>query len=215
MRIHLVNAHLTYPDWSEGGLTAAMVARARTHLTGRGHHVTETRVEEAYDPDVEVERHLDAGLVILQTPINWFGAPWIHKRYVDEVFNAGLHSKAFLTDDGRTRSDPTRQYGTGGRLRGRGFLVSSTWNAPAETFGNPDSVLFKGATLAEALLGITTSYRFVGCTVLEPYGVHDIFRDGDVAAGIENFGAHLDRQLEVLSGSGAAETDHGDLAPVV
>jgi Flavodoxin-like fold len=27
------------------------------------------------------------GLVILQTPVNWFSAPWIYKKYVDEVFD--------------------------------------------------------------------------------------------------------------------------------
>ena len=27
-----------------------------------------------------------ADLVILQMPVNWFSAPWIYKKYVDEVF---------------------------------------------------------------------------------------------------------------------------------
>lgn len=86
-----------------------MAEKAKAHLGARGHDVTETVVEESFDPEVEVRRHLDADLVVLQTSINWFGAPWIYKRYVDEVFNAGLKSKKLLDNDGRTRSDPTRQ----------------------------------------------------------------------------------------------------------
>jgi modulator of drug activity B len=79
--------------------------------------------------------------VILQTPVNWFGAPWIYKKYVDEVFNAALAKKTLLEGDGRTRSDPTRQYGSGGTMQGRKFMISATWNAPRETFDNPNSIL--------------------------------------------------------------------------
>jgi NADPH dehydrogenase (quinone) len=40
----------------------------RTHLLGLGYEITEIRVEDSFDPDLEVQRHLDAGLVILPTP---------------------------------------------------------------------------------------------------------------------------------------------------
>ncbi|SMH51033.1 modulator of drug activity B [Rathayibacter oskolensis] len=203
MRIHIISAHLTYPGWTEGALNRAMADRATKHLRAGGHDVTETRVEDGYDPEAEVQRHLEADLVILQTPINWFGAPWIHKRYIDAVFNAGLHSTEFLDNDGRTRADPSRQYGTGGHLHGRGFLVAATWNAPSESFGNPDSVLFAGKGVDDLLLGITAAYRFVGFTVLESYGIHDIFRAADIAERLEGYGPHLDRQLAML-GDGAS-----------
>ncbi|GAA3599994.1 NAD(P)H-dependent oxidoreductase [Kineosporia mesophila] len=208
MHVHIVNAHLTYPNWSEGALTRTMVEAARTHLLDLGHEITQTRIEDSYDPQIEVQRHLDARLVILQTPVNWFGAPWIYKRYVDEVFNAGLHSTRFLETDGRTRSDPSRQYGTGGHLHGRGFLISSTWNAPRDTFSNPGSVLFGGKSVDDLLLGLSTSYKFVGYTVLESYGLYDIFRNpSDVEVGIKAYGAHLDRQLAALDAPPSATPD--------
>ena len=65
-------------------------------------------VERGYKPDEEVSKHAAADLVILQTPVNWFGAPWIYKKYVDEVFNAGIATKVFLEGDGRTRLDLRR-----------------------------------------------------------------------------------------------------------
>ncbi len=99
-------------------------------------------MENGYNPDEEVEKHLEADVIILQTPVNWFGAPWIYKKYVDEVFNSGLMSQKFLTDDGRTREDPSRQYGTGGKMQGKKFMVCATWNAPKESFNNPDQILF-------------------------------------------------------------------------
>jgi modulator of drug activity B len=74
--------------------------------------------------------------------VNWFGAPWIYKKYVDEVFNAGIATKVFLEGDGRTRLDLSRQYGTGGKMQGKKFMVSATWNAPREAFDNPQGVLY-------------------------------------------------------------------------
>ena len=145
MNVLMINAHLNYPDWSEGSLNNAMSETAKTYLTEQGHEVSETKIEDGYDPDQEAHKHLVADLVILQTPINWFGAPWIYKKYVDEVFNVGLHAKMFLENDGRTRSDPTRQYGTGGKMQGKKFMIATTWNAPETAFDNPDGVLFNGS----------------------------------------------------------------------
>lgn len=192
MNVLITNAHLNYPNWSEGTLNKSMTEIAKGYFTEQGHEVVETTIEAGYDPDEEVQKHIAADLVILQTPINWFGAPWIYKKYVDEVFNAGLHSKALLDNDGRTRSDPTRQYGTGGHMQGKKFMVAATWNAPMETFDNPDSVLLEGKGIDDLLLNITANYKFVGYTVLKSYGIHDIFRDiTDISGGLESYRNHL------------------------
>lgn len=193
MKVLLINTHLNYPNWSEGTLNKAMYDVAKSHFEADGHEVIETHVEAGYEPETEVQKHLDADLVILQTPINWFGAPWIYKKYVDEVFNYGLHNKTLLDNDGRTRSDPTRQYGTGGHMTGKKFLVASTWNAPLETFGNPDSVLFEGKGIDDLLLNITANYKFTGYDVLEGYGIHDIFRDtADISGGLDGYKKYLE-----------------------
>lgn len=202
MKIHIVNAHLTYPRWTEGTLNDAMVTRARTRLLEGGHEVTETKIEDQYDPAAEVERHLEADLVILQTPINWFGPPWIYKRYVDEVFNAGLQSKKLLDNDGRSRSDPNRQYGTGGHMQGKGFFIAATWTAPAATFSNSDSVLFGGKSVDDLFLAVSTNYRFVGFTVLPSYSIFDVFHEpGRVAAALDGYSTHVAEQLGALAGT--------------
>src|SRR5580765_20471 len=106
MNILIINSHLNYPGWSEGKLNLTFMDLGRTFFAERGHEVAETFVERGYTPEEEVQKHAAADLVILQTPVNWFGAPWIYKKYVDEVFNVGLARKVFLEGDGRTRSDP-------------------------------------------------------------------------------------------------------------
>jgi modulator of drug activity B len=136
MKILIINTHLNYPGWSEGKLNLDFMELAEAFFAERGHEVVETFVERGYKPEEEVQKHATSDLVILQTPVNWFGAPWIYKKYVDEIFNAALAAKILLEGDGRTRKDPSRQYGTGGKMQGKKFMISATWNAPKETYDN-------------------------------------------------------------------------------
>jgi modulator of drug activity B len=193
MKILIINAHLTYAGWSEGKLNLAFTDRAKAFFMERGHDVAETLIERGYQPEEEVQKHVAADWVILQTPVNWFGAPWIYKKYVDEVFNAGLTTKALLEGDGRTRSDPSRQYGTGGKMQGKKFMISATWNAPTATFDNPGSVLFAGKGTTELFLHITSNYKFCGYDILPAFGIFDIFKNSDVPGALENYQRHLEK----------------------
>ena len=190
-KILLINTHLTYPNWTEGTLNNAFHQVAKDFFTSQAFEVLETTVEDGYNPEEEVQKHLEADIVILQTPVNWFGAPWIYKKYVDEVFNSGLFSKSFLSDDGRTKDDPTKQYGTGGHLQGKKFMICATWNAPAEAFDNPAQQLLQGKSTADLFLNITSNYRFCGYEIMNGYNCFDIFRRSDIAKVLENYPSHL------------------------
>lgn len=99
---------------------------------------------------------------------------------MDEVFNVGLATKELLADDGRTRDDPNRQYGTGGKMQGKRFMISATWNAPRETFDNPASFMYAGKGSADLFLNITSNYKFVGFDILPDFGVWNIFKNPQV-----------------------------------
>jgi NADPH dehydrogenase (quinone) len=193
MNILIINTHLTYPGWSEGKLNLTFMDAAKTFFTQRGHSVAETFVEHGYKPEEEVNKHVTADLVILQTPVNWFGAPWIYKKYADEVFNAGLATKRLLEGDGRTRADSSRQYGTGGKMQGKKFMVSATWNAPRDAFDNPDGVLMGGKGTADLFLNITANYSFCGYDILPDFGVFDIFKNPDIPRALEEYKRHLEK----------------------
>ncbi|RZK12645.1 MAG: flavodoxin [Flavobacterium sp.] len=190
-KVLLINTHLTYPNWSEGTLNASFHQKAKEFFEANNFEVLETKVEDGYDANEEVEKHLEADIIILQTPINWFGAPWIYKKYADEVFNSGLASAKFLVGDGRTREDLTKQYGTGGKLQGKKFMISSTWNAPSASFNDPNQALFQGRSTTDVLIAITSNYRFCGVEVVPDYNCFDIFKDGDIVGTLENYPAHL------------------------
>lgn len=196
-KVLLINTHLTYPNWSEGKLNDAFYQKAKEFFLSKGFEVLETKIEDGYNVDEEVEKHLEANIIILQTPINWFGAPWIYKKYVDEVFNSGLQDARFLSGDGRTREDLTKQYGTGGNMQGKKFMVCSTWNAPKASFNDPNQVLFEGRSTADVLIQITSNYRFCAADIVEDYNCFDIFKDGDIVGDLENYPKHLEKVFEV------------------
>lgn len=191
-KVLLINTHLTYPNWSEGLLNDAFHQKAKAFFLENDIEVLETKVEDGYNADEEVEKHLAADIIILQTPINWFGAPWIYKKYVDEVFNSGLHSAKFLSGDGRTREDASKQYGTGGKMQGRKFMVCATWNAPKASFDDAKQQLFEGRSTADVLLQITSNYRFCGVDIMADYNCFDIFKDGDIVGALAQYPRHLE-----------------------
>lgn len=191
-KVLLINTHLTYPNWSEGLLNDAFHQKAKAFFLENDIEVLETKVEDGYNADEEVEKHLAADFIILQTPINWFGAPWIYKKYVDEVFNSGLHSAKFLSGDGRTREDTSKQYGTGGKMQGRKFMVCATWNAPKASFDDAKQQLFEGRSTADVLLQITSNYRFCGVDIMADYNCFDIFKDGDIVGALAQYPRHLE-----------------------
>ena len=196
-KVLLINTHLTYPNWTEGTLNNSFIQKAKDFFVAKGFEVSETKVEEGYNPEEEVEKHMEADIIILQTPVNWFGAPWIYKKYVDEVFNSGLNSQKFLSGDGRTREDASKQYGTGGKMQGKKFMVCATFNAPAEAFDNPSQMLMQGKGTADLFLPITSNYRFCSVEIATDYNCFDIFKDGNIAEVLENYPAHLAKVFDL------------------
>jgi len=190
-KVLLINTHLTYANWSEGKLNDSFFQIARDYFSSKSFQILETKIEDGYNPEEEVEKHLAADIVILQTPVNWFGAPWIYKKYVDEVFNSGLHSQKFLSGDGRSRENPSSQYGSGGKMQGRKFMICATWNAPAEAFNNPDQQLMLGKNSSDLFLNITSNYRFCAYDIIPEYNCFDIFKNGDIIKDLENYPTYL------------------------
>ena len=196
-KVLLINAHLTYPNWTEGKLNNSFYQIAKDFFTAQSFEVLETTIEDGYNPEEEEKKHLEADIVVLQMPVNWFGAPWVYKKYVDEVFNSGLFSKSFLTGDGRTKDDLAKQYGTSGNLQGKKFMICATWNAPAEAFDNPAQQLMQGKSTADLFLNITSNYRFCGYEIMESYNCFDIFRRNDIAKDLEYYPEFLEKAFNL------------------
>lgn len=190
--ILIINAHQRYENFSEGKLNHTMTDVAKAFFKAKQCQVLETKIESGYDLMDEVEKHLQADLVILQTPVFWFSAPWIYKKYVDEVFNAGMFTQKMLTDDGRTRQDPSKQYGSGGKMQGKQFMISATWNAPKESFNNTHQLLFEGKDPRDVFSWISLNYRFCGFDILPGFNCFDVLKNPQIDSDIEQYTQHLE-----------------------
>ena len=193
----LIYAHLTYPGWSEGNLNRAFYQTAKAFFLSKSYTVLETRIEDGYQPEEEVEKHLMADIVILQTPVNWENTPWIYKKYVDEVFNSALKSKKFLSGDGRSEAEGCKQYGMGGKMQGKKFMISATWNAPKESFNDRKQYLFKGRSADDALFNVTANYLFTGYEVLPGYYCYDVYHNKHIKEDIGNYPKYLKKVLDL------------------
>lgn len=187
----LINAHQFYEGFAEGKLNKTMIDVMKEEMEAKGYEVKLTYIEKGYDINEEVENHLWADIIIPQSPVYWFGTPWIYKKYIDEVFTSGLVQKNLVADDGRTRKDPKKQYGSGGKMQGKKYLLSLTWNAPKEAFDDKAQNLFEGKTVDDIFIGNTSTYKFCGAEILPSFSCHDVRKKPDVENDIERLRQHL------------------------
>lgn len=82
--ILIINGHHYYP-FSEGKLNATLVEKTKKMLTTKGHTTRVVTISDNTNVEKELENHLWADIVILQTPVNWMGVTWSFKKYMDEV----------------------------------------------------------------------------------------------------------------------------------
>lgn len=173
-RLLIINAHQVHHGISEGRLNRTMAALIEEEMRQKGFEVRTTHIESGYEIDQEVQNHLWADVIVTQSPVFWFGNPWIYKKYVDEVFTAGLVQQSFLGGDGRSKSDPTRQYGSGGKLMGKQYLLSLTMNSPEAAFNDPGQKLHQGRSLDEVFAANTANYKFCGADILPVFACYDV-----------------------------------------
>lgn len=188
-KILILNGHQPYP-FAKGELNATLVSHAKEILTEAGHDVRVTRVADGYDFDQEIDNHQWADTVIMQFPVNWMGVPWSFKKYMDEVYTAGMDGR-LCTGDGRTEDAPKANYGMGGSLSETQYMISATLNAPAEAFNDSSEPFFEGMSLDDLLRPVHLNAKFFGMTPLPTFGAFDVMKNPDIDADLARFDAHM------------------------
>lgn len=185
MQVLIINAGCRHFG-SGGTLNAAFADIACRVLGELGHETTRTDLDAGWDIEEEVRKVLAADAIIVQTPGWWMSTPWQLKKYEDEVFvQPGISN-----GDGRTRSDPSKRYGTGGRLVEKCYMLSSTWNAPREAFDDPEQ-FFGGVGIDGVFLPLHKTFEFIGMKPLPTFMANDVFKNPTIEADFKRFEAHL------------------------
>lgn len=185
----LLNGHQRYEGFAEGKLNQTLTETAEDFLTGKGYEVKTTIVDFGYDIAEEHEKYPWADVVIVQTPVYWMSVPYLFKKYIDEVFTSAV-GKVLWNDDGRTRTDPAKKYGSGGLMHGKKYMVSTTWNAPNEAFDDPGQ-FFKGKDVDDVFLWLHKNFEFFGMEALPSFSCHDVLKNAEVEKDIERYKVHL------------------------
>ena len=189
----IINAHFP-SSFSAGTLNASLVEKATAKLEARGYTVRHKHVVDDWDVEQELADHQWADVILLQSPVNWMGVSWRFKQYMDEVYSAGMAGQ-LCDGDGRTRSEPAKQYGSGGTLTGKRYMLSLTFNAPREAFDDDDQYLFQGKGVDELFFPMHMNFRFFGMQPLETFVCYDVLKNPQIDSDFERFDAHLDKHF--------------------
>lgn len=191
--IFITNAHHK-SDFSPGKLNASLVERAKATFEKKGYNVRITAVEEGYDIQKELENHQWADVILVQSPVNWMGFPWIFKKYMDEVYTAGMGGE-LCDGDGRHRPEPKKNYGAGGTLSGKKYMLSLTFNAPAESFNDAEEYLFQGRSVDDLFMPAHMNFRFFDMEALPTFACYDVLKDPQIESDFERFDKHLEQHI--------------------
>lgn len=196
MNVFIINGGQTFAH-SGGMFNNTLTGWTVEVMKEKGFAYRVTNINDAFDPMAEVENFKWADVIIYHTPIWWFQLPNGMKRYIDEVFTAG-HDNGIYRNDGRSRKNPDVNYGTGGLMLGKRYMVTTSWNAPQTAF-TLEGEFFDRHTVDEGVLfGFHKMNQFVGMTRIEGFHFHDLEKNATperIAEYHKAYVAHINRVI--------------------
>ncbi len=182
---------------SGGKFNKTLTGWTTAFLKEHGFAFRVTDINDVFDPVAEVENFKWADIIIYHTPMWWFQVPNRLKLYIDEVFTAG-HQNGIYESDGRSRNHPDINYGTGGLMQGKKYMVTTTWNAPAAAFTLPGEFFNRTSVDDGPLFGFHRMNAFTGMERIEGFHFHDLEKNATpqrVNAYHEQYLQHLGKVL--------------------
>ncbi|GLR19040.1 NAD(P)H-dependent oxidoreductase [Portibacter lacus] len=156
-----------------------------------------TQVGENYEVKEEVEKFKWADIVIYHTPIWWFQLPFGFKKYIDEVFTEG-HQNGIYVSDGRSRKNPNINYGTGGLMHGKKYILTTSWNAPKTAFTLENEFFNQKSVDEGVMFGFHRMNAFTGMELLATHHFHDMEKNADVPFELDKYSTFLNDLMNNL-----------------
>ena len=182
MKILIINGYQKH-EFSDGKLNTSLSNYFYKKLKDY-HKIRFTTLELGYTIQEERNKFFWADIVIFQFPIYWFSATAELKRYMDDVFEYEQFY-AFGED-----------YGTGGLLTDKKYLLSTTWNAPEDVF-NKTNKFFEGKSVDDILVSVHKALQFCGMKPLPSFSVHNVVKNPQYGSYIENLDKHIQKVFYV------------------
>ncbi len=172
-------------EFAGGKYNRGLFDAAQKHLS-KSFNILNTIIDDGYDTKEEIKKWKQADYIIYQYPVYWFMMPPILKKYLDEVYTYG---EFFAFTDG--------PYGSGGLMKGKSVMLSTTWNAPDNAFGGD---FFDGADRNGVLLPMRKSQTYCGMDELPHFSSHDVIKNPNFERDKERFITHLNKVFQLNRG---------------
>lgn len=195
-RIFIINGAPKFAH-SGGEFNKTLAGWTKSFFEQQGNDIKYTDINDEYDPEEEVKKFVWADVIIYHTPIWWFQLPNDLKKYIDEVFTAG-HQNGIYFSDGRRSANPTRNYGTGGSLQGRKYMLTTTWNAPIEAFTLEGEFFDRHSVDESVMFGFHRMNAFVGLSPLESFHFYDVMKNPNIEQAEKDYLKHLEKISRLL-----------------
>jgi modulator of drug activity B len=197
---------------SGGAFNETLTNWTAAYLQQNNFEVRITDINNPFDAFQEAENFKWADVVIYHTPIWWFQVPNLFKKYIDEVFTAG-HQNGIYASDGRSRSNPEINYGTGGLMHGKQYMVTSTWNAPDTAFTLEGEFFDQRSVDDGVLFGFHKMNQFTGMTRIDGFHFHDLEKNA-TPERIENYRiqylTHLENKFQTVNTQNHESLSHSN-----
>lgn len=170
-KIFIINGGQVF-DESGGLFNKTLTEWTGNFLKENGFEVRVTNAGDNFDTQQEIENFTWADVIVWHTPIWWFQLPYKLKQYIDIVFQHGRGT--IYESDGRTRTNPEINYGTGGLLQGKKYVITTSWNAPEGAFTLEGELMEQTSVDDGVLFGFHKAMKFVGLSKLQGFHFYDV-----------------------------------------
>ncbi len=178
MNIFIINGHKYYPI-SKGNLNKFLFEKI-IEFCKTNNVINTTIIEEGYDINTEIEKFLNSDVIIFQTPVNWYSIPWIFKKYIDEIYKAGVFFK------------PSDKYGRGGLFNNKKYMLSVTTSTKKQEYENTGG-FFNIRTIDDIFISFHKTQEYCGMKKLNTFVLYDIYNNPPPDIIEKNLKEHLEK----------------------
>ena len=176
---------------SKGTFNKALFDISKIHFSDSPKFDTKTtEINSGYIVSEEVEKFIWSDIIVYHTPIWWFAVPFNFKKYLDEVLTAG-YQNGMWTSDGRDSENPEINYGTGGLLQGKQYILTTSWNAPQGAFMLPNEFFNQISVDNGPLSGFHGMNRYLGIKLHSSLQFHDVEKNADTSNQLKEYKSFL------------------------
>ncbi|MDG5492916.1 NAD(P)H-dependent oxidoreductase [Psychroserpens sp. SPM9] len=177
---------------SKGTFNKSLFDISKMYFTEKPDYtIKTTEINKGYHVQDEVEKFIWSDLIIYHTPIWWFSVPFNFKKYLDEVLTAG-YNNGMWTSDGRNSENPEINYGTGGLLHGKQYMLTTSWNAPEGAFTLPDEFFNQISVDNGPLSGFHGMKKYLGIELHTSLKFHDVEKNADTSRLLKGYKEFLE-----------------------